>query len=316
MLQLGRQAVLAAAPAAFGAGAFGVLAPVGVLDAATQGKQPLWPSLGLGTCCDEFEAALPAISAGLDAGYRLIDTAAHYASEPAVGSALALQMASGSLKRSDVTLCTKIWFDDMGYDRTTASIQRSLRNLRTDHLDILLVHFPGSPDAVQDPTRNRKLRAETWRACEDAQAAGLARSIGVSNWTRRHLRETLKSCRVRPALLQTEVHPRLQQRELVEMCGDEGIQVMAYCPLAHGSANLLTDPTMMRIARGCGRSTAQVALRWSVQRGMIPVPKASSPARLRDNLQALEFELSDDAMLAIDGLEAGDRVAFDPSLIA
>ena len=120
-------------------------------------------------------------------------------------------VARGAVSRSDVSVCTKIWFDDLGYEPALASAMRSMRRLNREQLDLLLIHFPGTIDTVQDPKRNRQLRQETWRALEALQADGRVRRIGVSNWTRRHLRETLASCRVKPQVLQTEVHPRLQQ---------------------------------------------------------------------------------------------------------
>jgi len=275
------------------------------------------PPLGLGTCCDEADEASRLVLRGLEAGFRLIDTAGHYDSEPAVGEAIGQAVERGVLRsRSDVTVCTKLWFTEMGYDRAVAAARRSLNNLGVDQLDLLLIHFPGAPDAVQDPKRNREVRASTWRALETLQADGLVRSIGVSNWSRRHLREMLATCRVPPTVLQTEVHPRYQQEELLNDCLKAGVRVMAHCPLAHGSRLLLRDPTLARIAAECGRTPAQVALRWSVQKGLVPVPHASSIQRMRENLGTLEFELSPACMASIDALEAGDRAAFNPSLIA
>jgi diketogulonate reductase-like aldo/keto reductase len=320
----------------------------------------LLPSIGLGTCCDDADEAFRLILQGLAAGYRLIDTAGHYASEPAVGAALDEAVVRGILRsRRDVTVCTKIWFTEMGcacavaarlakgsarwfgsaacgeavrrwrarlhslaplctrrYEKTIGAARSSLGNLHTDQIDLLLVHFPGSPDAVQDPRRNRELRASTWRALEALRDDGLVRCIGVSNWSRRHLRETLASCRIPPAVLQTEVHPRYQQEELRGDCRSAGIQVMAHCPLGHGSPALLRDPTLARIAAECGQTPAQVALRWSVQKGLVSLPHSSTAGRLRENLGALGFELGPAAMAELDGLEAGDRAAFNPALIA
>lgn len=275
------------------------------------------PRLGLGTCCDEPEEAREQVLGALDAGYRLIDTAAHYPSEMAVGDAIATAFESGTLRsKEDLTVCTKIWFDEMGYEPALASIQRSLHRLRLDQLGVLLIHFPGAPDAVQDPKRNRRLREDTWRACERALEEGLTRRIGVSNWSPRHLRETLASCRLPPQILQTEIHPRLQQRTLREDCVRANIHVMAHCPLAHGSRSLLLEPTLKRIGADKGLTAAQVALRWSVQSGMTPVPRGGTAERIRENLGALDFTLSAEEMRAVDALDADDRVSFDPKVIA
>ena len=305
----------------------GLLAPLVASSGTLPGLKPATaastpsalPFIGLGTCCDDADTAERLVLAGLEAGYRLIDTAAHYDSEPAVGAALAAAVDRGVLRRSsEVTVCTKVWFSDMGYDATIASARRSLERLREERLGLLLIHFPGSPDAVQDPKRNRALRASTWRALEDLQRDGLVRDIGVSNWSRRHLREMLATCRTPPAVLQTELHPRCQQPELREDCDAAGIKVLAHCPLAHGAASLLRDPTLCAVADRVGRSAAQVALRWSVQSGVVPLPHGSSAARLRENLAAAadDFELDAAAMASLASLDAEERQAFNPALIA
>lgn len=275
------------------------------------------PAIGLGTCCDNYEDSYAAAVAGLNAGFRLVDTAAHYESEPAVGDALASWRADGGVRT-----VTKVWFDDMGFEPALASARRSMSNLKMEQLDILLIHFPGSIDAVQSPARNRKLRQETWRALETLLADGHCRSIGVSNYNRRHLKETLASCRVQPMVLQTELHPRWPQSELVDYARECGVaSIMAHCPLAHGSPALLASQTLARLAqeRGNGCTPAQLCLRWSIDKGFIPIPHATSAARLRENLAAASLDpLSATERLAIDALEATGseaRVSFDPSLI-
>ena len=310
---LTRRAVVSAAPAA----ALFPPSPVWSADPPLLQILPqVLPQIGLGTCCAGPSESLSQIAAGLDAGYRLLDTAAHYESESSVGAAVEDAVRRGTVRRDEITICTKLWMDDMGYDSALRAARRSLERLRSDRLDVFLVHFPGTIDAVQDPKRNRQLRAETWRALETLQRDGVAKRIGVSNWTRRHLKETLASCQIKPELLQIEFHPRLQQSALIADAADAGIKVMAACPLATGADALLADPMLARVATRYGRTPAQVALRWAVQRGVLPIPKATSAARLRENLGALEFSLDAEAMGAIDGLEADDRYSFDPRLIA
>lgn len=296
------------------------------LPSATEALVPplAFPPIGLGTCCDTYDAARAAILSGLGQGYRLLDTAAHYDSEPAVGDALEEARKRGILAAGDdVQIVTKVWFDDMGYEATLASAQRSLANLRAERLDTLLVHFPGSVDAVQSPSKNRKLRSDTWRALETLLADGKCRAIGVSNYSRRHLKETLASCAVPPQVLQLEAHPRLPQLELVEYARSSGVgTIMAHCPLAHGSRALLDDPSLGRVAaaRGPGVTPAMICLRWSLDRGLVPIPKASSDLRLRENLAAAKLApLSAEERAAVDALEAfgpDARVSFDPNLIA
>ena len=138
------------------------------------------PSIGLGTCCDEAEVARDLIVDGLAAGFRLLDTSSHYPSESVVGEAIEIAEARGIVRRRDVTVCTKVWFDDMGYEPALASAVRSLSRLRAEQLDLLLIHFPGTIDAVQEPKRNSEVRRATWRALEQLQADGRVRNIGIS----------------------------------------------------------------------------------------------------------------------------------------
>ena len=273
--------------------------------------------MGLGTCCDNLETSKDLVLQGLSSGYRLLDTAAHYESESAVGEALSFAEERGLVRRAEVQICTKIWMDDMGYEKALAAATRSLKRLRSEYVDVLLVHFPGNIDAIQDPKANRRLRADTWRALEKLQADGRATRIGVSNWTRRHLRETLASCARSPEVLQVELHPMLQQRELVEDASAAGLSLMAFCPLAHGERALLDDPTMRRLAMARGCSPAQLAIRWSIDRGFVPIPKASSRTRLDANLAAAAMPaLTDIESRELDALDQGLRVSFNPGLIA
>ena len=282
---------------------------------------PPFPAIGLGTCCDGYDASYTSIMDGISAGYRFFDTAAHYESEPAVGAALTEARRRGILGNNELTrTVTKIWFDDMGYEPALMSARASMDNLQTERLDVLLIHFPGSVDSVQSPARNKKLRSETWRACERLLADGRVQSIGVSNYTPRQLRETLASCSTPPMVLQTEIHPRFQQRELIDYAREQGVAtIMAHCPLAHGSPALLREPTLARLAtqRGGDCTPAKLCLRWSLDCGLVPVPKATSAARLAENLSAASMApLSAEERAAIDALDAGDRVSFDPKLIA
>lgn len=295
-----------------------------ILPSSATSSREFLPPIGLGTCCDEYSVAYTQVISGLRAGYRLLDTAAHYDSEPAVGDALLEARQRGVIAANEeVRTVTKIWFDDMGFEPTLAAAKRSMANLRVEQLDTLLVHFPGTIDSVQSPAANRKLRAETWRALELLHSDGRCRTIGVSNYNRRHLKETFASCKEVPSVLQMELHPRLPQTELVEYARDNGVSsIMAHCPLAHGSPSLLASPVLARLAaeRGPGCTPAMLCIRWSLDRGFIPIPKASSEVRLTENIRASRemSPLTSEERLAIDGLEAfgpDARVSFDPGLI-
>jgi len=266
----------------------------------------------LGTCCLKGEESELQVMAGLSAGYRWIDTASHYENEECVARAL----ERAGVARSDVKLVTKVWFDDMG-DAAAAAIRGSLARLRTEYVDLLLVHFPGSNDAVQSPAANRQRREDTWRALEAAHSSGAARAIGVANYTRRHLKELLGYCRVPPAVNQLEYHPYFQQVDLVDYCVSKGVQPMAFSPLAHGELRLLENRVLRRIADAHGKTPAQVTLRWLLQLGIPPVVFSTSRERLQENAGVTDFTLTDAEMTQISFLDrSGGRVGFDPALIA
>ena len=158
------------------------VAPLSHWSAAAAASEA-WPLIGLGTCCEEPAAAGAQVTSAVEAGFRLVDTAAHYPGESGVGDALSALEARGVVRPGEVQVCSKVWFDDMGYEPALSSARGSLARLRRERLDLLLIHFPGSPDARQDPKANRLRRAETWRALETLQADGYVRAIGLSNWT-------------------------------------------------------------------------------------------------------------------------------------
>lgn len=278
-------------------------------------QPPVPLDVGLGTCCLKGAESEQQVAAGLRAGYRLLDTASHYENEAEVAKGI---KASG-LARSDVMIVAKIWFDDMG-EAAAGAIRDSLERLGTDHVDLLLMHFPGSIDAVQSPATNRQRRLQTWRAMEAALDSGAARAIGVANFCRRHLKELLGYCRVPPAVCQLEIHPYFQQLELVDYCLSKGVQPMAFSPLAHGELGLLENKVLCKIAAAHGKTPAQVTLRWLLQRGIPPVMFSSSPLRLKENRDCNSFSLTEEEMAQISFLDGrgsrGGRVGFDPNLIA
>jgi len=254
------------------------------------------------------------------AGYRLIDTAQRYMNEEGIGLALQVAMEEDRIQRKDVFLTTKIWVENMGYDKTLKSFGESASKLGVNAVDLLLIHWPGDFGKTQDLGACRALRRETWKAMEQLLAGGQVHSVGVANFGRRHLEELLEYADVIPAVNQFEIHPFNARFGLVEFCQAKGIRVMGYCPLggknAGGPGTGLTDellkhPTMLEVARTHGRTPAQVALRWALQRGVTPIPKASSEERIRENFGALQFELQADAMEAINKLDRGQFVVYD-----
>lgn len=255
------------------------------------------PQLGLGVWQVPDEEAERVVATALAAGYRSIDTAAAYHNEAGVGAGI---RASG-LARDDVFVTTKLWNREQGYDSAIAACRASLARLGMDDVDLYLIHWPA-------PARDRYV--ETWRALVTLQDEGLVRSIGVSNFTATHLARLVDETGVLPVVNQIELHPRLAQRDLRAFHAEHGIATEAWSPLAQG--RLLADPTLAAIAERIGVSVAQVILRWHIQIGTIVIPKSVTPARIAQNIDIFEFELSADDMAAIAPLDIGERVGPDP----
>ena len=232
-----------------------------------------------------------------EVGYRHIDTAAAYRNEAEVGQAF----RGSGLERNDVFITTKCFNDHHGYDEATRALKQSLERLELDHVDLYLIHWPV-------PAHDRYV--ETWRAFVDARAAGLVRSIGVSNFQPGHLERIIAETGVTPAVNQIELHPRLQQRGLRHEHAELGIVTEAWSPLAQGA--VLDDPTLTEIANAHDKTTGQVVLRWHVQIGNVVFPKSVTPERIEENFAIFDFDLTDAEVDAIDALDAGERIGPDP----
>mmetsp|Transcript_101333 Transcript_101333/g.180102 ORF Transcript_101333/g.180102 Transcript_101333/m.180102 type:complete len:674 (-) Transcript_101333:7-2028(-) len=248
----------------------------------------------------------------LRAGYRVIDTAQRYGNEGGVGQALQNAMESGLVRREELFVTTKIDVKNMGYDPVLTSFEQSRANLKLDVVDLVILHFP--PE--------QRLRRETWEAMERLKDEGKVRHIGVANHSEQHLVEILQYAKTPPAVNQIEVHPYHAQFDLVEFCLSKGISVMGYAPLGgRGAAGpdtgvtdaLLADPTLAAVGRKYKKTSAQVALRWSLQRGVTPIPKTGLQSRLHENFAVLDFSLSPEDMRTINSLNRGQFVVCDLS---
>ncbi|XP_062373149.1 aldo-keto reductase Mvan_2161-like [Sardina pilchardus] len=273
------------------------------------------PLLGLGTGqLRGLENLMPAVDAALAAGYHQFDTAAVYRNEVELGQALRELLPKHGLERADIFITSKLAPRDQG-PMAPAACQRSLDQLGLEYIDLFLVHEPGTEGLrVEDP-QNSVNRAQSWTALEEFLSRGKFRAIGVSNYIVRHLEELFASCKVPPAVLQVEFHPRLAQTELRALCAQRSVCFEAYSPLGTGA--LLSDPVVLEVAKGCGRTAAQVLLRWAVQQGIPVIPKSSNPSRVRENAQLFDFELSQEDMDRLTGLDCGQRFdPEDPSLVA
>jgi diketogulonate reductase-like aldo/keto reductase len=268
------------------------------------------PALGFGVFQTPPDETLDAVRSALDLGYRLIDTAAAYGNERQVGEA----MLDSRVGRSEVFLETKIWISDYGYDETLHGFEKSARKLAVDQIDLLVLH-QALPSAF-----DRTL--EAYSALETLLADGKVRAIGVSNFMVEHLTALLDRCKVVPAVNQIEVHPYFAQRGVQEFADAHGILTQAWSPIggitfyrdgSHGST--LDDPVIGAIAKAHGKSPAQVMLRWGLQEGRSVIPKSTKPARIAENIDVFDFELSAEEISAIDGLDTGRRGGPEPSAI-
>lgn len=253
--------------------------------------------LGLWKVTDETEFIV-AFEAAVSAGYRHFDSAQIYGNEQLLGAA----WKKSGLKRDELFLTTKIHIANFGARRTPKSFAASLEKLQTDYADLLLLHFP-VPIA----------RKKAWLELEKLKATGKVKSIGVSNYTVKHLEEMKSYAHEMPAVNQVELHVFLQQPELLEYCKKEDIVVEAYSPLAH--ARDMNEPTINELAKRHGKTYAQIMLRWCLQKGLIVLPKSVTPQRIMENFAIFDFELSDADMVKLAKLDRKLRTCWDPTLV-
>lgn len=237
--------------------------------------------------------------AAIEIGYRHLDTAAMYGNEEGVGEAV----RSAGLPRDELFVTSKVWKDDNGFDATLRAFDASTARLGLDRLDLYLIHWPV-------PSTDRYV--ETWRALIRLQDEGRVRSIGVANFHAHHLDRLIDETGVAPVVNQVELHPWLPQADLRAYDEERGIRTEAWSPLARG--RVLGTPLLDDLAAKHGRTPAQVVLRWHLELGNVVIPKASSPERLRENLDVFDFALDDDDLAAMATLETGERTGRDPDL--
>ena len=226
------------------------------------------------------------------AGYRLIDTAAVYGNEQAVGRAV---RRCGVL-REELFLTSKLWVQDAGYEAAKKAIDHSLRNLQTDYLDLYLIHRPFGD------------YYGAWRAMEEAYDAGKIRAIGLSNFDPARIVDLTMNNRIAPAVDQVECHPFYQQENTRRFLQEQGIVMEAWAPFAEGKKQIFQNETLRNIGAKYGKSPAQVILRWNIQRGIVPLAKSVHLERMKQNLDVFDFALSDDDMLAISQLDEGQTL--------
>jgi diketogulonate reductase-like aldo/keto reductase len=283
----------------------------------------LMPTVGLGTWLSKRgEVGAAVRRAILECGYHHIDGAWIYQNEKEIGEAYGVIFTEGSAKREEIFITSKLWNSFHAREHVASACKQTLRDLKLDYLDLYLMHWGmATPEGDTEDENGFAIfekipLRETWEAMQGLVKEGLVKAIGVSNFTVPMLIDLLSYAEISPAVNQIELHPYLQQTRLVEFCHYRGIAVTAYSPLGRPgypdmSERVLEDPVILKIARAYGKTPAQVALRWGVQRRTIVIPKSTHPKRIKENIDVFDFELSENEMRTVAGLERGLRLV-DP----
>lgn len=246
------------------------------------------PMAGIGTFLLSPDEAEASVLAALEDGYRLIDTANAYVNEKAVGRA----MKKSSLKREEIFLETKLW---PSFYENVDAVDKTLERLGTNYIDLLLIHQPAGNYVAG------------YRQMEKAYKEGKVKAIGLSNFNQAQIEEILGLCQVKPAVLQTEVHPYFQEQELKSFLSKEGMVIQAWYPLGHGDKALLEEPLFTELGKKYGKTNAQIILRWHIQDGNIVIPGSKNPAHIKDNFDLFDFSLTEEEMAKIAALDKNTR---------
>lgn len=254
------------------------------------------PYFGLGVWqSKDGQEVINAIHYALDAGYRAIDTAAIYQNEEGVGQAI----AQSNIPREEIFITSKVWNADQRADNVLDAFEDTMDNLKLDYLDLYLIHWPVSGKYK-----------DTWKVLEEIYASGRVKAIGVSNFLKHHLEDLLTQAEVIPMVNQMEFHPRLVQQDLIDYCQSHGIQYEAWSPLMQGK--IFEVELLQQLAEKYGKSIAQIALRWNLQKGVVTIPKSVKKERIEANADIFDFEIAEEDMEAINGLDQSQRVGPDP----
>lgn len=260
------------------------------------------PQLGYGVYQVTKEECERCVLDALKVGYRHIDTAQSYFNEEEVGNAI----VKSGVPREEIFLTTKVWIEHYGYDETKASVMESMRKLKTNYIDLMLLHQPFA-DVYG-----------AWRALEDLYAEGVIRAIGVSNFYPDRLIDLCSFARIKPMVNQVETHPHNQQIEAQKWMEKYGVQIEAWAPFGEGRGGLFTEPTIAKIAAKYNKSVAQVILRWELQRGIVVIPKSVRIERMRENFNVFDFELTGEDMATMATLDKKQSSFFshtDPAMV-
>ncbi|MCM4158009.1 aldo/keto reductase [Gramella sp. AN32] len=278
-------------------------------------------AIGLGTWKSKKGKVTDAVKIALNNGYKHIDCAATYGNEAEVGAAFAEVFKNGKIKREDIWVTSKLWNNAHLKDDVIPALKETLKDLKLDYLDLYLIHWPVAfkPDAKNPKGADDFLSLEeapiieTWEALIEAKKQGLVRHIGVSNFSKEKLKDLISKTDEIPEMNQVELHPYLQQNELLEFCSKHGIHLTAYSPLGSGDRpdgmkaddepSLLENPVIKKIAKKHGASEGQILINWSMQRGTAVIPKSTNEGRIKENLMSAGFQLDEDDLREIAGLD-------------
>ena len=249
------------------------------------------PGIGFGTSGISNDNAEELVFMAIMRGYRLIDTASWYKNEEGVGKGIKKAVNAG-ISREDIFVVSKVWQDEMGYHEATEAFNRSYERLGLDYIDLYLIHWPSSEQGKN---------LDTWKALEELKDSGRVRSIGVSNFNRGELNELLKEGRIKPSVNQVPVNPENANVDLDDFCYSNNIVIIGYSPLGAGKVN--KDKKLASIGNKYYKSPAQIALKWSMERDVVPIPKTSNAERMVENLELFDFELTDEDHDMIDSID-------------
>lgn len=263
------------------------------MDYVTLNNGVKMPQLGFGVFqIPDLKESEAIVSEALTVGYRLIDTAATYLNESAVGKAI----AKSDVPREEIFVTTKLWQQDAGYEATKKAFQTSMNKLGLNYLDLYLIHVPFND------------YYGSWRAMEELYKEGKIRAIGVSNFSEDRLVDLLMNSEIKPAVNQIEIHPLRQQRRALEVMEKHDVQAEAWAPFAEGNGNIFQNKTLLTIGKKYDKTPAQVMLRWQLQLGTVVIPKSANEERMRQNIDVFDFELSQGDMEEIKLLETGFKI--------